>query len=536
MKKAILRPMLRDLMKYKYLSLIVLVSFTGCLKINTTSSSSNLLTNSSSTSISKSSTSTNDYGELIIPDMHIYTGFPDVPQPIFTNPEYASEITYTLEDGTSIEYIDGYFSANDVDVAYVDATTKYHSTTFEIQSSIYSDPAGASETNFYLNRVDSIEDRWIDAGKPTGGTLFVGDSFFDTEFWSNFYDTFKDGNTFTHGVSSSTTTDWEIFSSRLLYPVAPKNLVMHLATNNLFDDKESASVALENTQRLLETIKGRLPDIQIYYFAVEPRTYGIGTSSFNLESYNIINEFNIGMMNYCKVNKYVNFLDATSYCYKSGINVNSEFFRDGCHPKLSNYLVYIDLLKEAGLELEVSDNNDNTKEFDISYSNAIADTNNLISYNGTYISNNYSVSGKLKITKAGQNAHIQFSLDSSNNYNRFLLWDNDNNGTLEPGYAYQGVYKSNVGNAICRVNEEHTWQVITTTKHSYFFVDNNLEFIFLNLNSKEFMIGAENTSVSFYDITVTTNQDSTKWNDIINSSNISLYENDASNEVKAIIV
>jgi len=51
------------------------------------------------------------YGELIIPDMKIYTDFPDTPQPVFTKPEYASEITYTVIDNNIVTYEDGYFSA-----------------------------------------------------------------------------------------------------------------------------------------------------------------------------------------------------------------------------------------------------------------------------------------------------------------------------------------------------------------------------------------------------------------------------------------
>lgn len=331
------------------LILLLTVIQCGCNKNDRESSpleNSNSINNLSS----DISDSTNPYGELIIPDMTIFTNFPDTPQPTFTNPEYISEIEYTIVDETSITFENGYFIGNGLDSTIVEAKTEYHTTSFEVTSYDYKD----AKKSFYLNRVAEMEKKWLEDGKPTDGTLFIGDSFFDTEFWSDFYDIF-DGNTYTHGVSSSTTTDWEIFSSRLVFPVKPKNIVMHLGTNNLYDDKELPETCIENTKRLLETIHKRLPETNIYYFAIEPRTYGIGEGSFTQTSYNKISRVNLDMKIYCNNNDYLTFVDATSYCYTSGITVNSNFFRDGCHPKLSNYSVYINLLKEAGLELNLKD-------------------------------------------------------------------------------------------------------------------------------------------------------------------------------------
>ena len=177
------------------------------------------------------------YGELIIPDMKIYTDFPDTPQPVFTKPEYASEITYTVIDNNIVTYEDGYFSAMRATEATVEATTEHHSTTFKVTSEVYTDPKGVDTANWYLGRVNSVEGNWVNDGKPTGGTLFIGDSFFDTQFWSDFYQLYANNeHVYTHGVSSSTTTDWEIFANRLLYPIAPKNDVIHCGTNNIYDD------------------------------------------------------------------------------------------------------------------------------------------------------------------------------------------------------------------------------------------------------------------------------------------------------------
>ncbi len=519
--------------------LVSLLFLAGC-KTNVSSSISesnnNVSSNVSSSEVSSSSSITstsssevNPYGELIIPTMKIFTNFPDTPLPTFTNEEYKSEITYNVIDTDIVEYKDGYIVGKKAGAAMVEATTKYHKTTFKV--SCYNYTGG----DWYVNRVASVESKWINAGRPEVDTLFIGDSFFDTEFWSDFYTLFNDNKTFTHGVSSSTTTDWEIFASRLVYPVNPKNIVMHLGTNNLYDDKEASDQTYNNTVRLLETIHSRLPETKVYYFAIEPRTYAIEGGTFSQTTFDKINKVNTDMALYCNENDYMVYVDATSECYTSGINVNADFFRDGIHPKIGNYMVYVNLLKEAGLELNLNESVLNTKEFNIAKTSGIASTNNIIKANGTNLTYNYSVSGKLKITDAGSNPHIQFSLDSTNFQNRFLLWDNDTNGSFIPGYAIGGNHQAQQGNANVTKDVEATFEVVTTEKHSYFYVNGSLEFVFLNVNAREFMIGAENTAVSFYDINAITSSDDS-WNNVLAREEINKYETSSETAKKAVVI
>ena len=461
---------------------------------------------------------TGDYGELIIPDMKIYTNFPDCPTPTFTNPEYECEITYTVLDDQNIVYEDGYFHASEMASATVEAKTEYHTTSFEVVALEYKD----AKQTFYLDRVASIQKKWLEAGKPTGGTLFVGDSFFDTEFFSNFYDMFGDSNAFTHGVSSSTSTDWEIFASRLIYPVKPANIVMHLGTNNLFDDMESSTTALENLHRLVNTIHERLPETNIYYFAIEPRAYAIGgVGNFNQLSYGIISGVNKGMKEFCLENDWMNFLDVTSNCYINGILVNESFFRDGCHPKLENYSYYINALKEAGLRLNVNSTFSDTKEFSIPVVNQITDANQLIRANNKTVSKNYSITGNFKIKDIKTNGHIQFSLDETNRANRFLLWDDDSNGTLVPGYTLDDVLTPRAGDAVLVKDKEYSFEIVVTEKHAYFYVNSKLEFVFLNVNACALYIGAENTAVDFYNLNVIDLSDNKEWENILSRSEIS---------------
>ena len=200
-------------------------------------------------------------------------------------------------------------------------------------------------------------------------------------------------------------------------------------------------------------------------------------------------------------------------------------------------MVYVKLLKEAGLELNVDTSSLNTKEFSIAKSGNIGSTNNIIKYDGVALSNNYSVKGKLKVKDSGGNAHIQFSLDSTNFQNRYLLWDNDSNGTLIPGYAISGNHQSNQGNASITKDVEATFEVVTTEKHSYFYVNDSLEFVFLNVNAKEFMIGGEQVAVDFYDISIVTKAgNEAEFNNVLARSEINQYETSTDTTKKAIVI
>ena len=289
---------------------------------------------------------------MFIEDLILYTNFPNKPIIKFSNLE-TNEVSFTFESEDII--FDGeYFSCiNPNKKVIVTAKSKNETTTFNIFTKDYVTTC-RDDMNalFYLNRVKEKEEKWKSLGSPMNGTVFMGDSFFDVEFWSDFYTTYKGYNVLANGVSSSTTTDWDNWVARLLYKMQPKNIVIHCGTNNLYDDKESSDVAINNSIRLLDTIRHHLPKAKIYYFAIEPRTYGLGLTNFDEHTYNEIEKVNNAVRLYCEKNDNIKFLDVTSNCYNGHLIVNASFFRDGVHPALDNYMVYVSALKDAGLKIE----------------------------------------------------------------------------------------------------------------------------------------------------------------------------------------
>ena len=77
------------------------------------------------------------------------------------------------------------------------------------------------------------------------------------------------------------------------------------------------------------------------------------------------------------------------------------------------------------------------------------------------------------------------------------------------------------------------WERIKGRK---FIIDGALEIVFLNMNSQNFMIGAENTGVSFYDISVITKEDNLEdYNTVLAREEINKYETSSETTKKAIV-
>ena len=105
---------------------------------------------------------------------------------------------YYSYDSDYISYDGEYFEVNSANkTIIVTATTKYHTTEFTITTRNYVNACkDQANANFYLNRVNQKELYWQNGGSLAEGTIFIGDSFFDTEFWSDFYTLFNDNKTF----------------------------------------------------------------------------------------------------------------------------------------------------------------------------------------------------------------------------------------------------------------------------------------------------------------------------------------------------
>ena len=191
------------------------------------------------------------------------------------------------------------------------------------------------EKTDYANQLKS---RWNIAGNDGKTTLFIGDSFFDVRyFWTDFYDTYAGKDAICAGISGSTTYDWEQYAETFLRYTAPKNIVMHMGTNNFYDDHDTSDQATDNLQRMFTVIHNILPEAKIYYFAITQRSDTAYKSG--------VSETNDAMQEWCDGYSWITFLDTEEL-------ITTSMLADGVHPKLEHYSVFTGALAEAKIEME----------------------------------------------------------------------------------------------------------------------------------------------------------------------------------------
>lgn len=97
-------------------------------------------------------------------------------------------------------------------------------------------------------------------------TLFIGDSYTDTAFWSAFYEQMKPVNGETIGISGSEADLW----LGKVWEVAryePENIVIHVGVNDI-DRGESGADCAEDIIELIRHLRRDLPDTKIFYVSI----------------------------------------------------------------------------------------------------------------------------------------------------------------------------------------------------------------------------------------------------------------------------
>lgn len=440
-----------------------------------------------SSNLSSSSSEEIDYGTLTVENLFLYVNYAGkAPKYSFSKPEYEEAITYEF-DSQDIKYENGVFEAiNGEKSIKVTAKTTHHTDVFRIYT--------LNDT--YEAKVATRESEFVEYGMQKHGTVFIGDSFFDTQFWSNFYTTFARKNVFTSGISATQTTDWERFAERIIYPFEPDNIVMHCGTNNIFDGKNDAATTIKDTKRLLTQLHDNLPNTKIYYFAIEPRTYA-GAESQNAQCA----EVNVEMEKYCNETDYLHYLASPKECFNDNGQPNANFFRDNIHPKLENYQYYVKLLEEAGIQY-TSNFNKNINDINIENMNDYLITKSIL-YGGVPLKREFYLEGNMVISQCGNNAHIEFSFDNTNFANRFLFWDSESKGVFKMGYAINQNHVSTAPERSQWKKESGdltlSWKLLVTSKNAYLYVGDQLELVFFNLptTNVDFIIGVQKAIVNF---------------------------------------
>ncbi len=191
----------------------------------------------------------------------------------------------------------------------------------------------------YVENATNRANEYRSGGTDGKTTVFIGDSFFDS-YWGDFYTDYAGKDALRLGISSSTSFDWENFylNDHAVLDMSPKNLVVDLGTNNLYDDNRSAQDTVRDLQRLFTCLHAAMPDTQIYYFSIAQRA----DTKYAAE----VSTVNDVMQKWCENRDWITFIDVEDKVTTAGL-------ADGIHPNAETYRnVYKKELEAAGCVIE----------------------------------------------------------------------------------------------------------------------------------------------------------------------------------------
>ncbi len=190
-------------------------------------------------------------------------------------------------------------------------------------------------------RVRAFEGEWNSAGINNSTTVFVGDSFFDESwFWKSFYVDYAGKDVLCWGIGSTTTCSWETIVDALLYKTAPKNIVMHCGTNNVFDLRQSADTVVSSLERTFTLMHDRMPAAKLYWFDITAR-YHSGATEGNA----VTAEVNERIAEWAQGRKWLTVINSRP---KLGIFAITA---DGVHPNADGYKIFMDELAASCIKI-----------------------------------------------------------------------------------------------------------------------------------------------------------------------------------------
>ncbi len=285
---------------------------------------------------------------------------------IFSKKGFSAPVTYSFEGNDISISKDGYITVNNVGKEVVVTakneenqmedtfTVKTYDTVKDYVSTNFS--TDRSGTDFSGSYTTHKEDIAVKLDENTPSIVFMGDSFFDAgrynnpgNFWSNFYTKdFLGMNAYSFGVSGARSDEVTAWVSAVAQ-YAPKSLVIHVGTNDIYDLNKDGTKTAQDIVDMLATVHNALPNTHVYYISVEYRSSKKAGNAYEDIS-------NAAAKAYCDNTNNVTYLDSLPYFTTKGVSSGGEIdtnkFKDGIHIKPEYYSVYIDLLKEAGVNFD----------------------------------------------------------------------------------------------------------------------------------------------------------------------------------------
>jgi len=350
-----------------------------------------------------------------------------------------------------------------------------------------------------------------------GGIIFVGDSYFDgytknaPPFWSDFYQDFAGEKAFLMGISQSQIHDLEAVSERLVYPMEPNEIVVHIGFNDVHHGSLTTDELIARITALLEEYNRRLPEAKIYFMGVEPKKSGYTVDDQYYHSSNVkapaVSE---ALKALAEENDWLFYIDTVSIFVKNG-TINESMYRvsDGSHPSLQAYdLMRVRLNAARGKTDDILVIENTVPEPGATTVDKVG--REFKDKEGNNITGDFVMSGKLILTDfVRENAHLQFKVGGSvsgNTIARFLLWDANNDGKFGAGYQFNGDKNDTNGAPLYDANGVNlmlTWAMVAEGTEVRWYINGKCVQTFDNPTRDVVDISAYWMNVTLYDIELT---------------------------------
>lgn len=168
------------------------------------------------------------------------------------------------------------------------------------------------------------------------------------EFWKTASTALSPYKIMNMGVAGTTVSDWEKLYSSLIVRYNPKAVVLYVGSNDIGNgvDGLSGSQTAKQTQQLIQKIRKKLPDTQIYYVSICP-------TPKRCKAWKDIQNCNRRMEKYCASRKNLHYIDMQSYYWKNGKLKPWLYAEDDLHPSERAYQSWGKVIK-AALKKEVA--------------------------------------------------------------------------------------------------------------------------------------------------------------------------------------
>lgn len=175
-------------------------------------------------------------------------------------------------------------------------------------------------------------------------TIFIGDSFFDMRyFWTDFYSYYGAYDARCFGIGGTTSQTWELLLlNSLLKGVYPKNIVVNVGNNNVYNDHTETEETIENLQRFFNLLHGKMPETNIYFYSITDRAY-----DDIYGSHTIVKQTNAAMKRWASAHEWITYIDLED------IMTYDKLKTDNIHPKLDSYAYFVEALWNSGIDIVI---------------------------------------------------------------------------------------------------------------------------------------------------------------------------------------